>query len=141
MQPFREDMAFLKGLFNEQAARHKSPHMGRMANWLSGAWVSAEQGEIRAGRTMDQVLAQRLGGRTAIPSLVPGIEPTELRLEDGLADDLRFVHLPGRRHPAGDQGDLPRASSTGSSATPPAAGSTARSSMRCSLTRPTSPGG
>jgi hypothetical protein len=34
---------------------------------------------------MDQVLAARIGGRTAIPSLVLGIEPNELRLEDGLS--------------------------------------------------------
>lgn len=85
MEPYRADMVFLKGLFNEQAARHKSPHQGRMANMLSGAWVSTDQGEIRVGRTMDQVLAQRLGPRTAVPSLVLGIEPTELRLEDGLS--------------------------------------------------------
>lgn len=85
MRPFREELIFLKGLFNEQAARHKSPHMGRMANLLSGAWVSTEQGEIRVGQTMDQVLARRIGARTAVPSLVLGIEPTELRLEDGLS--------------------------------------------------------
>src|SRR4051812_38599188 len=85
MEPFREDMVFLKGLFNEQAARHKSAHMGRMANMLSGASVSTDQGEIRVGQTMDQVLAQRLGAQTAVPSLVLGIEPTELRLEDGLS--------------------------------------------------------
>ena len=52
---------------------------------LSGAWVSTDQSEIRVGRTMDQVLAERIGNRTAIPSLVLGIEPTELRLEDGLS--------------------------------------------------------
>ena len=57
MTPFREDMVFLKGLFNEQAVRHKSPHLGRMANMLSGAWVSTDQNEIRVGTTMDQVLA------------------------------------------------------------------------------------
>ncbi|MFO0889668.1 MAG: DUF1552 domain-containing protein [Isosphaeraceae bacterium] len=85
MRPFRQDLVFLKGLFNEQAAKHKSPHMGRMANLLSGAWVSTDQGEIRVGRSMDQVLAQRIGARTAVPSLVVGIEPTELRLEDGLS--------------------------------------------------------
>ena len=85
MAPFREDMVFLKGLFNEQAVRHKSPHLGRMANMLSGAWVSTDQGEIRVGRTMDQVLAQQIGAQTAVPSLVLGIEPTELRLEDGLS--------------------------------------------------------
>ena len=34
---------------------------------------------------MDQVLASQIGGQTAIPSLVLGIEPNELRLEDGLS--------------------------------------------------------
>ena len=34
---------------------------------------------------MDQVLASQIGSRTAIPSLVLGIEPNELRLEDGLS--------------------------------------------------------
>jgi hypothetical protein len=85
MMPFREDMVFLKGLFNEQAVRHKSAHLGRMPNLLSGAWVSTDQAEIRAGRSMDQAMAQQIGKRTAVPSLVVGIEPTELRLEDGLS--------------------------------------------------------
>ncbi len=79
------DVIFLKGLFNEQAASHPSPHMGRMANLLSGAWVSEEQSEIRVGRTMDQVLASEIGGESELPSLVLGVEPTELRLEDGLS--------------------------------------------------------
>ena len=34
---------------------------------------------------MDQFLAQQIGDRTPVPSLVLGIEPTELRLEDGLS--------------------------------------------------------
>jgi hypothetical protein len=85
MEPFRNDMVFLRGLFNEQAVKHKSAHLGRIPNLLSGAWVSTKQSEIHVGKTMDQVLAQHLGRRTAIPSLVLGIEPTELRLEDGLS--------------------------------------------------------
>jgi hypothetical protein len=85
MRPFREDMIFLKGLFNEQAARHKSAHLGRIPNLLSGAWVSTDQAEIRVGKTMDQVLAQQIGHQAPVPSLVLGIEPTELRLEDGLS--------------------------------------------------------
>ncbi|HUQ69092.1 MAG TPA: DUF1552 domain-containing protein [Planctomycetaceae bacterium] len=85
LQPFREDLVFLRGLFNEQAVRHKSAHLGRSPNLLSGAWVSTDQSEIRVGRSMDQVLAQQLGHRTAVPSLALGIEPTELRLEDGLS--------------------------------------------------------
>src|SRR6266550_99972 len=32
MQPFREDMVFLKGLYNQQAATHKSAHLGRSPN-------------------------------------------------------------------------------------------------------------
>ncbi len=85
MLPHRDDMIFVKGLFNEQAVRHKSAHLGRVPNLLSGAWVSTEQDEIRVGRTMDQVLADEVGKHTAIPGLVLGIEPTELRLEDGLS--------------------------------------------------------
>jgi hypothetical protein len=85
MLPYRDEMIFLKGLFNEQAVRHTSAHLGRMPNLLSGAWVSTDQNEIRVGQSMDQVLAQTVGQQTAIPSLVLGIEPTELRLEDGLS--------------------------------------------------------
>ncbi len=85
MHPFREDIVFLRGLYNEQAVRHKSAHLGRVPNLLSGAWVSTDQSDIRVGRTMDQVLAQKVGYQTTIPSLVLGIEPTELRLEDGLS--------------------------------------------------------
>jgi hypothetical protein len=85
MQPYCEDMVFLKGLYNQQAVSHKSAHLGRSPNLLSGAWVSTDQNEIRVGKTMDQVLAERIGRQTAVPSLVLGIEPTELRLEDGLS--------------------------------------------------------
>ena len=85
LQPLREDMVFVRGFFNEQAVLHKSVHLGRSPNLLSGAWVSTDQSDIRVGRTMDQLLAQRIGDRTAVPSLVLGIEPTELRLEDGLS--------------------------------------------------------
>jgi hypothetical protein len=84
MLPFREDMIFVRGLYNQTAHASTSPHLGRM-NVLSGAPVSLDPNEIRVGTSMDQVLASRIGGRTAIPSLVLGIEPNELRLEDGLS--------------------------------------------------------
>jgi hypothetical protein len=85
LAPFRDDIVVIDGLFNEQAVKNPSAHLGRMPNLLSGAWVSLDQNEIRVGRTMDQVLAQRIGPATAIPSLALGVEPTELRLEDGLS--------------------------------------------------------
>jgi hypothetical protein len=84
MLPHREDMVFIQGLFNQTAFASTSPHLGRM-NLLSGAPVSLDPGDIRLGTTMDQVLASHIGGRTAVPSLVLGIEPNELRLEDGLS--------------------------------------------------------
>ena len=84
MMPHREDMVFVQGLYNQTAAISTSPHLGRM-NLLSGAPVSLDPGEIRVGTTMDQILASQIGGRTALPSLVLGIEPNELRLEDGLS--------------------------------------------------------
>ncbi len=80
-----DDLVFVNGLFNEQSVKNPSAHLGRMPNMLSGAWVSLDQNDIRVGKTMDQVLAQTIGRQTALPSLVLGIEPTELRLEDGLS--------------------------------------------------------
>ena len=77
-------MVFIQGLFNQTAHVSTSPHLGRM-NVLSGATVSLDPKEIRVGTSMDQVLASQIGSRTAIPSLVLGIEPNELRLEDGLS--------------------------------------------------------
>ncbi len=85
LAPHREDLVIIDGLFNAQAVANPSAHLGRMPNLLSGAWVSLDQNDIRVGRSMDQVLAQQLGDQTALPSLVLGIEPTELRLEDGLS--------------------------------------------------------
>ena len=83
MLPHRQDMVFIKGLYSKAAFDSTSPHLGRM-NILSGAPVSLDPNVIRVGTSMDQVLASSIGDRTAIPSLVLGIEPNELRLEDGL---------------------------------------------------------
>lgn len=85
LAPHVEDLVIVDGVFNTQAVANPSAHLGRMPNLLSGAWVSLDQNDIRVGRTMDQVLAQHIGQETALPSLVLGIEPTELRLEDGLS--------------------------------------------------------
>ncbi len=85
MLPHREDIVFLRGLYHEKAFISTSPHLGRMPNLLSGATVSLDPSDIRVGTTMDQVLSRQIGGHSAVPSLVLGIEPNELRLEDGLS--------------------------------------------------------
>jgi hypothetical protein len=84
MLPHRGDMVFIRGLFNQTALASTSPHLGRM-NLLAGTPVSLDPNVIRVGTTMDQVIASAIGDRTAIPSLVLGVEPNELRLEDGLS--------------------------------------------------------
>jgi len=84
LAPIREDLIFLRGLYHQNALVSTSPHLGRM-NLLSGATVSLDPKEIRVGTSFDQTLAQRIGGRTAVPSLALGVEPNELRLEDGLS--------------------------------------------------------
>ena len=40
---------------------------------------------IQVGTTFDQVLSQKIGRNTLIPSMALGIEPNELRLEDGMS--------------------------------------------------------
>jgi hypothetical protein len=84
MLPHREEMTFIQGLFNQSAFVSTSPHLGRM-NVLSGLPVSLDPNVIKVGTSFDQVLASQIGSRTQIPSLVLGIEPNELRLEDGLS--------------------------------------------------------
>ena len=85
LKPHREDILFVRGLYNQAAVASSSPHLGRMPNMLSGASVSLDPARIEVGTSFDQVLAQRIGSQTAVPSLVLGIEPNELRLEDGLS--------------------------------------------------------
>lgn len=85
LTPYAQDIVFIKGLYNQQAFSNPSPHQGRNANLLSGAWVSSNPSDIRVGTSMDQVLSRQIGGQTAVPSMALGIEPNELRLEDGLS--------------------------------------------------------
>src|SRR5205085_12593163 len=47
--------------------------------------ASPDPGAIRGGTTMNRVLARQIGTRTPVPSMALGIEPNELRLEDGLS--------------------------------------------------------
>ena len=54
LAPIREDMVFIKGLYNQTALVSTSPHLGRM-NMLSGVEVSLDPNDIRVGTTMDQV--------------------------------------------------------------------------------------
>ena len=70
LAPFRHKLNFIEGLFNEQAL-HGGIHSAQTGQLLSGAKL-APGGAIRSGTSMDQVMAQRIGHRTKVPSLVLG---------------------------------------------------------------------
>ena len=68
----REKMLFIRGLFNEEALKGNI-HSSQTGNLLSGAPL-ASGGEIRSGTSIDQLVAQRYGQSTKVPSLVLGCE-------------------------------------------------------------------
>lgn len=119
LSPFRTKLNFIEGLFNAEAL-HGGIHSAQTGQLLSGAKL-APNGAIRSGTSMDQVLAQRIGRNTKIPSLVLGCEaslpnvhknysmiysshiswsspttPTPLELYPALAFDRLFRSEPGR---------------------------------------------
>lgn len=69
---FREKMLFVRGLYNAEALKGNI-HSSQTGNLLSGAPL-ASGGEIKSGTSFDQVIAQRSGRATKVPSLVLGCE-------------------------------------------------------------------
>ncbi|MDV6031529.1 MAG: DUF1552 domain-containing protein [Phycisphaera sp. RhM] len=65
-------MVFIKGLYNAEALKGNI-HSSQTGNLLSGAPLSAG-GTIRSGTSVDQIVAQRIGQQTKLPSLVLGCE-------------------------------------------------------------------
>lgn len=72
LSDFRKKMLFIRGLFNAEALKGNI-HSSMTGNMLSGAPLTAG-GEIRSGTSIDQVIAQRHGRSTKVPSLVLGCE-------------------------------------------------------------------
>src|SRR5829696_5799319 len=72
LNDFREKTLFIRGLYNEEALKGNI-HSSQTGNLLSGAPL-ASGGEIRSGTSIDQLLAQRYGHSTKVPSLVLGCE-------------------------------------------------------------------
>ncbi len=72
LNEFRDRLVFIRGLYNAEALKGNI-HSSQTGNLLSGAPLSAG-GTIRSGTSVDQVIAQRIGKRTKLPSLVLGCE-------------------------------------------------------------------
>ena len=72
LNDFREKLTFVRGLYNEEALKGNI-HSSQTGNLLSGAPLESGGG-IRSGTSVDQVIAQRYGRSTKVPSLVLGCE-------------------------------------------------------------------
>ncbi len=72
LREFRDRLVFIKGLYNAEALKGNI-HSSQTGNLLSGAPLSAG-GTIRSGTSVDQIVAQHIGQRTKLPSLVLGCE-------------------------------------------------------------------
>ena len=72
LNDFRKKMVFVRGLYNEEALKGNI-HSSQTGNLLSGAPL-ASGGRIQSGTSVDQFVAQQIGHRTKLPSLVLGCE-------------------------------------------------------------------
>ena len=72
LEPHREKMLFIQGLYNAEALKGNI-HSSQTGNLLSGAPLAAG-GTIRSGTSIDQLIAQKYGTQTKVPSLVLGCE-------------------------------------------------------------------
>ncbi|MFP6671703.1 MAG: DUF1552 domain-containing protein [Pirellulaceae bacterium] len=72
LNDFRDRLVFIQGLYNSEALKGNI-HSSQTGNLLSGAPLSSG-GIIRSGTSIDQVVAQRIGHQTKLPSLVLGCE-------------------------------------------------------------------
>jgi hypothetical protein len=68
----KQKLTVIHGLYNEEALKGNI-HSSQTGNLLSGAPL-ASGGEIRSGTSIDQLIAQRYGRSTKVPSLVLGCE-------------------------------------------------------------------
>src|SRR5436309_655724 len=81
LEKFRDKMLFIRGLYNAEAGKG-GIHSAMTGNLLTGAPLEGGGG-IRSGVSMDQLLAQRVGQESKVPSLVLGCEPSISALHKG----------------------------------------------------------
>jgi hypothetical protein len=74
LRPVRQKLLFIRGLYNAEALKGNI-HSSQTGNLLSGAPL-ASGGQIRSGTSVDQLIAQRYGDQTKVPSLVLACEPS-----------------------------------------------------------------
>jgi hypothetical protein len=81
LDKFKEKMLFIRGLYNAEAGKG-GIHSAMTGNLLTGAALDGGGG-IRSGTSVDQLLAQKIGPQTKVPSLVLGCEASISALHKG----------------------------------------------------------
>lgn len=74
LEPHKTKLTLIRGLYNAEALKGNI-HSSQTGNILSGAPL-ASGGAIKSGTSIDQLLAQKIGRQTKVPSLVLGCEPS-----------------------------------------------------------------
>lgn len=75
LAPFKDDFLLLENLWHP-LAQGRSPHWPKIPAWLSGSRVERTSGDNlnSNGTTVDQIMGQRIGDRTALPTFEIGID-------------------------------------------------------------------
>jgi len=81
LEKFKDKMLFIRGLYNAEAGKG-GIHSAQTGNLLTGTPLEGGGG-IRSGVSADQLLAQKIGTQTKVPSLVLGCEPSISALHKG----------------------------------------------------------
>ena len=68
LEPFRDRLTVVSGL-EHKSADYGGVHSLSPPTWLSGVRPAGKEGEIRAGITIDQIAADKIGQGTQFPSL------------------------------------------------------------------------
>jgi hypothetical protein len=68
LEPFRDRVTVVSGL-EHKSADYGGVHSLSPPTWLSGVRPAGKEGEIRAGMTVDQIAAEKIGQGTQFPSL------------------------------------------------------------------------
>ena len=83
VEPYRDHLNILSGLADKPAIPREGEGVGDHARaastWLTGVHVKKTEGpDIRAGQSLDQLIAQQLGGRTQLSSLELALDSVEV---------------------------------------------------------------
>lgn len=82
LEPVKDKLLVFKGLWNPTTVAGPGGHYPKM-NMLSGLTVKQTTTDVQVGTTMDQLVAEEVGKRTPLPSVVLGTEGPNYSTDSG----------------------------------------------------------